>query len=73
MRNSNFQENKIKNLVFKNVDLTQAQFFKTSLNGIDFSDSIIDGIIISISDIKGAIINQFQAIDLISLLDVKVK
>lgn len=73
LRNANFQENKLKNIIFKEADLTQAQFFKTSLNGIDFSDSIIEGIAVSIEDIKGTIINEFQAIDLISLIGVKVK
>lgn len=73
LRNSSFQENKLKNMLFKNADLTQVQFFKTSLKGIDFSDSIIEGMAVSIEDIKGAIINQFQAIDLLYLLGVKVK
>ena len=49
------------------------QFFKTKLNGIDFSDSVIEGIIISLEDIKGAIINQLQSIDLIGLIGVKIK
>jgi hypothetical protein len=40
---------------------------------LDFSDSIIEGIAIDIEDIKGATINQFQAMDLIGLLGVKVK
>ena len=70
---SNFQENKFKNIVLKNADLTQAQFFKSSLNGIDFSDSLIDGIVVSIEDLKGAIINEFQAVDLIGLIGVKIK
>lgn len=29
LRNSNFQENKLKNIIFKESDLTQVQFFKT--------------------------------------------
>ena len=73
LRNSNFQENKFKNIVLKNANLTQAQFFKSSLNGIDFSDSLIDGIVVSIEDLKGAIINEFQAVDLIGLIGVKIK
>lgn len=73
LRNGYLQENKVKNIIFKNTDLTQTQFFKTSLQEIDFSDSIIEGIAVSIEDIKGAIINQFQAVDLLYLLGVKVK
>ena len=44
-----------------------------ALKNIDFSDSIIEGIAVSIEDIKGAIINQFQAMDLLYLLGVKIK
>lgn len=73
LRNSSFEENRIKNILLKQADLTQTQFFKTSLKEIDFSDSIIEGIIVSISDIKGAIINPLQALDLIGLMGIKIK
>lgn len=73
LRNSSFQENKLKNILFKKADLTQVQFFKTSLKGIDFSDSVIEGIAVSIEDVKGALINQYQAVDLLYLLGVKIK
>ena len=52
--------------------MTQIQIFQTSLNGIDLSKCKIDGIAISIDDIKGATINQVQALDLIYLLGVKI-
>ena len=71
--NSYFQETKMKKIGFKNIDLTQAQFFKTSLNGIDLSNSKIERIAISIEDIKGAIIDRFQAMDLLYLIGVKIK
>ena len=45
----------------------------TSLKGIDLSNSNIEGIVISLDDIKGAIINELQAVDLISLIGVKIK
>ena len=61
------------NIEFIKSDLTQAQFFHTKLKDIDLSDSIIEGIAVSIDDIKGAIINQFQATDLLYLLGVKLK
>ena len=66
------QENKVKNINFKEADLTGTQFFKTSLNGIDLSNSNIDQIAVSLEDIRGAKINQMQAIDLMYLLGVKV-
>ena len=73
LRNSSFQENKIKNIILEEVDLTHAQFFKTSLKEIDLSSSIIEGIAVSVEDIKGATINQFQSLDLMYLLGVKIK
>lgn len=73
MRNCYFQETKIKNIYFEKVDLSRTQFFKTSLYGVDLSSSNIEKIAISIEDIKGATIEQFQAIDLLYLLGVKVK
>ena len=72
IRSGSLQENKVKNINFKEADLTGTQFFKTSLNGIDLSNSNIDQIAVSLEDIKGAKINQMQAIDLMYLLGVKV-
>ncbi len=73
MRNFYFQETKMKKIYFEKVDLGGAQFFKTSLYGVDLSSCNIEKIAISIEDIKGATIEQFQAIDLLYLLGVKVK
>ena len=55
----------MKNTYFENVDLTQAKFFKTSLKDIDLSSSKIEGIAITIEDIKGVTIDQFQVMDLL--------
>ena len=73
LRNSYFQENKLKNVYFKKADLSQAQFFKTSLKDIDISDANIEGIAIPIEDIKGATIDQMQALDLLYLIGVKIR
>ena len=73
LRNSYFQENKLKNVYFKKADLSQAQFFKTSLKDIDISDANIEEIAISIEDIKGATIDQMQALDLLYLIGVKIR
>ena len=48
-------------------------FYRTSLKDIDLSDSNIAGISVQLEDIKGAIINEFQAVDLLYLLGVKLK
>ena len=66
-------KNSIWNIELRKLDLRQAQFFQTKLKDIDLSDSIIEGINVSIEDIKRAIINQFQATDLLHLLEVKIK
>ena len=47
--------------------------FKTSLKDIDISDANIEGIAISIEDIKGATIDQMQALDLLYLIGVKIR
>ncbi len=73
LRNSCFNENETKNIILKEADLTRVQFFKTSLKAVDLSGSIIEGIAVSLEDIKGAIINEFQSLDLIYLLGIKVK
>ena len=63
----------LKNVYFDNAELVNAKFFKTSLKDIDLSNSNIEGIATSIEDIKGAIIDKFQALDLLYLIGVKVK
>jgi len=70
---SSFGENKLKNIYLKNSDLTKSQFYKTSLKNIDLSDSNIAGISVQLDDIKGAIIDEYQSIDLLYLLGVKLK
>lgn len=73
LRNSNIQENTMKNVLLKEVDFTKSTIFKTSLNGIDFSESIIEQIAVSIEDIKGATIDINQSLDILYLLGVKIK
>lgn len=73
LNNCCFQENKVKNLYFENADLTQARFFKTSLKDVDLSSSKIEKIAVLAEDIRGAVIDQFQAVDLLYLIGVKLK
>lgn len=73
LRNSYFQENKLKNVYFEKADLTQAQFTKTSLKDVDLLTSFIAGLAISIENIRGAIIDTYQASDLLYLLGIKIK
>ena len=68
-----FEENRHKKLVIDNCDLACASFFKTKLKDIDLSTNIISGIIVGYEDIKGAVIDSMQAIDLMGLLGVNIK
>jgi uncharacterized protein YjbI with pentapeptide repeats len=71
---SYFAESKIKKLKLTKVTFTGADFFKTSLKGIDLSDCIIDGIKISanFSELKGSKINSQQAIELVRVFDIEI-
>ena len=66
-------EVKFKNVNFKNADFSNSQFFRTKLTGIDFSGSNISGIVVGIEDLKGAIVNELQALELANLLGIKIK
>ena len=63
----------IKNIYFDEADLSLTQIFKTSFKDIDLSNSTIEGISISLEDIKGAIIDSYQLNDLAFLLGVKIR
>ena len=74
-RNSYFQECKVKKLEFLEKPfsmLVEYKILKTKLDNIDFSSSIISGIVVYVEDLKGAIINEMQAIELVGLLGVKI-
>lgn len=73
LSNSSFSECKIKNIYFETSELVQAQFFKTKLKSIDFSTCEINGIITSIEDLEGVIVNNFQAIELSKLMGIIIK
>lgn len=47
--------------------------FRTNLKGIDFSTCNIDGIVVDREDLKGVIVNQFQAVELSKLLGIIIK
>ena len=73
MRNMYFEENRHKKFEIIDSDLTQASFIKTSLKDIDISSNIISGLIVGLEDIRGAKISELQALDLVTLLGVKIK
>ncbi len=61
LNNSYFKETKIKICIFDNSDLSQAKFLKTSLKDVGLSTSKIEGIAITTEDIRGAVVDRFQA------------
>ena len=54
-------------------DFTRANFFKTPLKGVDFTRSIIDGLILSGEELKGVCVTAQQAAMLAGLFGIIVK
>ena len=55
------------------TNLKKANFNGTKLSGIDFTTNNIEGIEIGIDDIRGAIFDVSQAIDLTKLMGIIIK
>lgn len=64
-----------KNMFWKEVNLINTSFFKTSLRGMDFSDSQITGLVLSDdhSELRGVTVDLFQAAELAKRLGVIIK
>ena len=64
-----------KKLKLSGTDLCGADFFGTSLRGMDLSDCIIAGISVSdnFRELQGLTISSHQALELVRLLGVKLK
>ena len=73
LKEASFEEVKWKGNTFEQSDLRNVQFFRTSLDQIDFTTSQIEGIVVDRKDLKGAIVNIEQAIDLSKLLEIQIK
>ena len=69
---ASFNEVITTNVIFDNNDFTSSQFYGNDFKNIDFSTSIISNITTDLKSIKKILINTNQAIDLVTLLDVKV-
>lgn len=70
---ASFSECKAGPLGFSDCDLTRAAFFKTPLKGVDLRTNRIDGIVVSGPELKGAVVDVFQAAALARLLGVVIK
>ena len=77
LRKADFRSCQFKDVFFSNCDLTEAEFFEAKFNKVDFSGSCLHGIKAGVNDLRGAIIDTSQAIEmakhLASLLGIRVK
>lgn len=69
-----FSEVKLKKTTFVKSDFTKADFFRTPLKGMDFSDCVIENIMVSdtLKEVAGMKINMFQAVEITKLVGVKI-
>ncbi len=58
---------------FSCCDLSQCNFFHTSMNNVDVTDSLLEGITVDIESLRGIIITPEQAAGLVGLFGIKVK
>ena len=58
---------------FTNMNLEDVNFCGSKLKGIDFRTSVIDGIKIKIEDVRGMIVDSFQATEISKILGLIIK
>lgn len=75
LSSSNITQCRCKDVVWNRAELTNASFFKTSLRKMDFTNSVIHGIVLSddCREIKDAVVDLYQAAELAKYLGVIVK
>lgn len=73
-REAFFSEVKLKKTKFMKSDFTKVDFFRTMLKGMDFTDSVIESIMVSDTyrEVQGMKINMFQAAEIAKLLGVTI-
>lgn len=66
---------RMKDLLWNQVNLDNASFFKTMLKGMDFTTCTIHGLVLSdeCTELKGAVVDLYQAAELAKYLGVVVK
>lgn len=70
-----FAECKLDNLELEESKFVRTEFFHTALKNVDFSTSELEGICVSeeAKELKGAVVNAYQAIELSKLLGLVIK
>ena len=73
-RQACFSKVKLKRFRAEKSVFSQAEFYKTPLAGVDLSTCDISGIVLSesLSELKGAKVAPFQAVELAELLGLKI-
>ena len=64
------------NVSFDACNLMEAEFYRTSLKGIDLSNSEISGIRITNltnNELRGSSVSSLQALELARMLDVEIR
>lgn len=66
---------RMKDIVWDQVNLNNASFFKTMLKGMDFTSSTIHSLVLSdeCRELKGAVVDLYQAAELAKFLGIVVK
>lgn len=75
MKQSSMTETVLRKPVFHRTDLSETDFFKTKLKGIDLSDCTIHNILVSdnFSELAGLKVDLYQAAELAKLLRIQIK
>lgn len=75
LEHGNITQCRCKDVSWNRVKLTNASFFKTSMKKMDFTTSVIQGLVLSddCSEVKGAVVDLYQAAELAKYLGVIVK
>lgn len=61
LSDANFQDADLSNVVFANCDLSNAMLSGAKLAGTDFRNSKIEGLDVKLEELRGAILDPFQA------------
>lgn len=74
LNSANISQCRCKEVEWDRVQLNNASLFKTYLNGMDFTTSVIDGLILSdeCRELKGVIVDLYQAAELAKRMGVVI-
>lgn len=72
---ASFSQCRVKEVSWDRAELTGASFFKTSMRGMDFTTSLINGLVMSdgFQELQGAVVDLYQAAELAKRLGLVIK